>query len=178
MVDQLAYYEQLNVDRLLFEKSKIEAIIHRLEDGVVLIDAEGNVAHIDEVAAIVLGVEVGDTTGKSFQNQPSKAPAYVRICEELLTRDKDDQAAQPIEVELHVRGRDHTFLVKPMRLSGGQYALGTLLTLQYVTYIRDQDRARTNLVATLSHELRTPLTSLGLAAQLLDQEKPVSVAER
>ncbi len=178
MVDQLDYYERLNVDRLLFEKTKIEAIIHRLEDGVVLIDAESKVAHINEVAAIVLGVEVGDTMGKSFQDLPSKAPGYLRIREELRSRGKDDQTAEPIEVELHARGRDHTFLVKPMRLSEGQYALGTLLILQDVTYIRDQDRARTNLVATLSHELRTPLTSLGLAAQLLDQEKPIPIVER
>ena len=39
-----------------------------------------------------------------------------------------------------------------------------------MTYIRDQDRARTNLVATLSHELRTPLTSLALSAELLRRE--------
>jgi two-component system, NtrC family, sensor histidine kinase KinB len=178
MVDKLDYYERLNVDRLLFEKSKIEAIIHRLEDGVILVDAEGKVAHINEVAAIVLGVEVADTMGSSFEELPSKAPGYLRIREELKRKVKDDQAAEPIELELHARGRDHTFLVKPMLLSEGQYALGTLLILQDFTYIRDQDRARTNLVATLSHELRTPLTSLGLAAQLLDQEKPVSVAER
>jgi two-component system, NtrC family, sensor histidine kinase KinB len=178
MADQLDYYEQLNVDRLLFEKSKIEAIIHRLEDGVVLVDAEGKVAHVNDVAASVLGVDVGDTMGKSFEDLPSKAPAYLRIREELRIQAKDSQAVQPIEVELHVQGRDRTFLAKPMRLSEGQYALGTLLILQDVTYIRDQDRARTNLVATLSHELRTPLTSLGLAAQLLDGEKPVSLADR
>ncbi len=178
MADRLDYYEQLNVDRLLFEKSKIEAIIHRLEDGVVLVDAENKVAHINEVAAIVLDVEVEATMGKSFEDLPSKAPGYLRIRDELRTRVKNEQAVEPIEVELHVRGRDHTFLVKPMRLSEGQYALGTLLILQDVTFIRDQDRARTNLVATLSHELRTPLTSLGLAAQLLDQEKPLSIPER
>jgi two-component system, NtrC family, sensor histidine kinase KinB len=178
MVDQLDYYERLNVDRLLFEKSKIEAIIHRLEDGVVLIDAEGKIAHINEVAANVLGVQVADTMGKPFAELPSKAPGYLRLHEELRVRVKDDHAGEPIELELQVRGRDHTFMAKPMRLSEGQYALGTLLILQDVTYIRDQDRARTNLVATLSHELRTPLTSLGLAAQLLDQDKPVPLADR
>jgi two-component system, NtrC family, sensor histidine kinase KinB len=46
-----------------------------------------------------------------------------------------------------------------------------LLILQDVTYLRDQDRARTNLVATLSHELRTPLTSLALLAELLRREE-------
>ena len=57
----------------------------------------------------------------------------------------------------------------PLRQEGR--ALGTLLILQDVTYLRDQDRARTNLVATLSHELRTPLTSLALLAELLRRDE-------
>jgi two-component system, NtrC family, sensor histidine kinase KinB len=48
---------------------------------------------------------------------------------------------------------------------------GTILILQDITYLRDKDRARTNLVATLSHELKTPLTSLALSAELLERGK-------
>ncbi|HEX4211595.1 MAG TPA: HAMP domain-containing sensor histidine kinase, partial [Candidatus Binataceae bacterium] len=73
-----------------------------------------------------------------------------------------------VEVDLHVRGRDHTYLLKPVPLheSEGQ-SFGTIIILQDITYLRDKDRARTNLVATLSHELKTPLTSLALSAELL-----------
>jgi signal transduction histidine kinase len=45
-----------------------------------------------------------------------------------------------------------------------------ILTLQDVTYLRDQERRRENMVATLSHELRTPLTSLRMALELLRRE--------
>jgi signal transduction histidine kinase len=70
-----------------------------------------------------------------------------------------------------VRGRDHSYLLKPVSLRRGEGGkLGTLLILQDVTYLRDQDRARANLVATLSHELRTPLTSLALSAELLSRD--------
>ena len=54
----------------------------------------------------------------------------------------------------------------PLREGQGQ-SFGTILILQDITYLRDKDRARTNLVATLSHELKTPLTSLALSAELL-----------
>ena len=74
-------------------------------------------------------------------------------------------------MQLHVRGRDHSYVLKPVPLRQEGRALGTLLILQDVTYLRDQDRARTNLVATLSHELRTPLTSLALLAELLRREE-------
>jgi two-component system, NtrC family, sensor histidine kinase KinB len=178
MVDRLDYYDRLNVDRLLFEKTKIEAIIQRLEDGVVLIDAQGKIAHMNEVAGTVLGISAGAATDRSFDDLPSKAPSYLRIREELQKVVKDERAPREIEADLFLGGRDHTFLLRPMRLTEGKYAFGTLLILQDITYIRDQDRARTNLVATLAHELRTPLTSLGLAAQLLENEGPVSGHEQ
>ncbi len=50
MAERLEQYDKLNVERLVYEKSKTEAIIESLEDGVVLIDSEGIVAHINEIA--------------------------------------------------------------------------------------------------------------------------------
>jgi nitrogen fixation/metabolism regulation signal transduction histidine kinase len=47
MADRLEYYQQLNVDRLVFEKRKVELIFQNLEHGVVLIDHDGSVAHIN-----------------------------------------------------------------------------------------------------------------------------------
>jgi signal transduction histidine kinase len=80
--------------------------------------------------------------------------------------------SRQVEFDLHMRGRDHTFVLKsvPLRQAHGP-SFGTILILQDITYLRDQDRARTNLVATLSHELKTPLTSLALAAELLDRSR-------
>jgi signal transduction histidine kinase len=48
--------------------------------------------------------------------------------------------------------------------------MGLILTLQDVTYLRDQEARREQLMATLSHELRTPLTSLRMAVDLLGRE--------
>ena len=71
-----------------------------------------------------------------------------------------------------MRGRDHTYVLKPVPLHhGDDESFGTMLILQDITYLRDKDRARANLVATLSHELKTPLTSLALSAELLDRGK-------
>ena len=171
MVERLEHYERLNVERLVYEKSKTEAIIESLEDGVVLIDSDGIVAHINEVAALIMGIEEGDALGSNFDDLSSNHPHYLRVRDALRNLSKADGELQRIEVQLHIRGRDHSYVLKPVPLKQEGRALGTLLILQDVTYIRDQDRARTNLVATLSHELRTPLTSLALSAELLHREE-------
>src|SRR5208282_5132071 len=170
MAERLEHFEQLNVERLMYEKSKTEAIIESLEDGVVLIDSQGIVAHINEIAALILGVEPKDALGSPFDDLSSNHPHYLRVRDALrnLSKNADEQR---IEVQLHVRGRDHAYMLKPIPLRHGEGTpLGTILILQDVTYLRDQDLARANLVATLSHELRTPLTSIALSAELLRRD--------
>jgi NtrC-family two-component system sensor histidine kinase KinB len=171
MAERLEQFEKLNVERLLYEKSKTEAIIESLEDGVVLIDSDGIVAHINEIAALILGVEPKDALGSPFDDLSSNHPHYLRVRDALRNLNKNERDEQRVEVQLHVRGRDHTYLLKPIPLRHGEGgSLGTILILQDVTYLRDQDRVRANLVATLSHELRTPLTSLALSAELLHRD--------
>jgi two-component system, NtrC family, sensor histidine kinase KinB len=172
MAERLEQYDKLNVERLVYEKSKTEAIIESLEDGVVLIDADGIVAHINEIASLILGVDLQDALGSPFDDLSSNHPHYLRVRDALRTLQRAGPDGHRTEIDLHVRGRDHSYVLKPVPLhhTVGK-ALGTLLILQDVTYIRDQDRARTNLVATLSHELRTPLTSLALSAELLSREE-------
>ncbi|MGH7814224.1 MAG: ATP-binding protein [Candidatus Binataceae bacterium] len=168
MAERLEQYDQLNVERLLYEKSKTAAIIESLEDGVVLIDSEGIVTHINEIAALILSVDARDALGSPFDDLSGNHPHYLRVRDALRTLRRAGTDSGRIEVDLHVRGRAHSYVLKPIALrpSGGK-PLGTLLILQDITYVRDQDRARTNLVATLSHELRTPLTSLALSTELL-----------
>jgi two-component system, NtrC family, sensor histidine kinase KinB len=168
MAERLEQFERLNVDRIVYEKAKTEAIIESIEDGIILIDPKGIITHINEMAAIVLGVDARDALGSPFADLDSNHPHYMRIRGALESIAHQGSDAMRVEVDLHVRGRDHTYLLKPVPLhqSEGQ-SFGTILILQDITYLRDKDRARTNLVATLSHELKTPLTSLALSAELL-----------
>ena len=168
MAERLEQFEKLNIDRLIYEKNKTEAIIESLEDGIVLIDPGGIVTHINEIAALILGVEREDALGSPFDDLNSSHPHYLRVRAALSEGANHDR----IEVDLHVRGRDHIYLLKPMPLrQSEEQSFGTILILQDITYLRDKDRARANLVATLSHELRTPLTSLALSAELLEKSK-------
>jgi len=172
MAGRLEQFDKLNVNRIIYEKNKTEAIIESLEDGIVLLDANGVVAHINELATIILGVEKESALGNRFDRLNSNHQHYLRIRAALRSNGAPDSPPRQVEVNLHVRGREHTYLLKPVPLRhvDGQ-SFGTILILQDITYLRDQDRARTNLVATLSHELKTPLTSIAMAGELLEREK-------
>jgi two-component system, NtrC family, sensor histidine kinase KinB len=172
MAEQLEYYDRLNLERLLYEKGKIEAIVESLEDGVVLIDRVGIVAHINEIATVILGVERNAALGRQFDCLSNDNPHYVRVRDALRRLLANHSETLRVELDMHVRSRDHSYVLKLIDLGLGHRAIGNLLILQDITYLRDQDRARTNLFGTLSHELRTPLTSLALSAELLSSEGP------
>jgi two-component system phosphate regulon sensor histidine kinase PhoR len=79
-----------------------------------------------------------------------------------------DREPEAVEFAMFIRGRDHFYVLRPtpFRALDGTPA-GLVLVLQDVTYLRDQEARREQLVSTLSHELRTPLTSLRMAAEML-----------
>jgi signal transduction histidine kinase len=83
-----------------------------------------------------------------------------------------------VEMALFLRGRDHFYILRPtpFRALDGAVA-GLILVLQDVTYLRDQEARREQLMATLSHELRPPLTSLRMAVELLRRDAEASRTE-
>jgi NtrC-family two-component system sensor histidine kinase KinB len=153
------------------EDNQTAAILKCLDIGAILIDIDAVVTHLNEQAALILGVVREEILGRSFFGLGDDNSHYVNVRGALRRALGYPGGEQQAEVCLHVRGRDHTYLLKAAPLhhdDGTQF--GTMITLHDVTYLRDKDRARTNLIATLSNELKTPLTSLSLAIELLQRK--------
>jgi NtrC-family two-component system sensor histidine kinase KinB len=109
--------------------------------------------------------------GHRFESLEVRHTHYLRLREavrDFLEHPKQER--ERLEISLFLRGRDHFYVLRltPFHARDGSPA-GLILALQDVTYVRDQERRRENLVATLSHELGTPLTSLRMAVEMLTQ---------
>jgi PAS domain S-box-containing protein len=158
-----------NQAEIVEEKAKTEAVIAAIEDGLIVLDPGGTVIHVNEVARAILEVEREEIQGRRFDDLATRHPHYIRL--RSAVRDflgQPEREGDRVEITLFLRGRDHHFIVRPtlFRASSGS-APGLIIALQDVTYLRDQERRREGLVATLSHELRTPISSLSMAQELL-----------
>ena len=159
---------------LAIERSRvdvIEAIIESIEDGLVVLNREGVVVHVNDVACAILGCERSEALGHPFEALGTNHPHYIRLraaVREFLVH--PEREGERVEVALFLRGRDHFYVLRPtpFRDRTGVHA-GHILVLQDVTHLRDQDARREQLMATLSHELRTPLASLRMAVELLER---------
>jgi two-component system sensor histidine kinase KdpD len=163
--------ERTRIDAVLEEKAKTEQVIEASEDGLVVLDADGGVVHVNEVACAILGVERRELVGRRFDELAVTHPHYLRLrgaVRDFLAH--PEREGERIEVTLFLRGRDHYYVLRPTPFrTRGDTRPGLILSLQDITYLRDQEARREHLVATLSHELRTPLTSLRMAVELLQR---------
>jgi PAS domain S-box-containing protein len=166
---QAAAAARARIDTELAEQSKTEAVIESIDDGLVVLDSQGVVAHVNEVACAILDLERAKALGRPFRELGATHPHYLRMraaVADFLAH--PDRVPEAVEIAMFLRGRDHFFVLRPTPLRAADGApRGLILTLQDVTYLRDQEARREQLMATLSHELRTPLTSLRMAADLL-----------
>ena len=137
------------------EKTKVEAILNYMTDGIVAINYQGLVIHLNPAARSVLEkqespVDVGlpgeIVLGKLF---------YPQELNELL------QSNEPVTREISsgdADGKIYQVHFAPFRESGEQQ--GMLVVLHDVTRERIYTRMQQEFVANVSHELRTPLTTV------------------
>jgi two-component system sensor histidine kinase KdpD len=170
LVEAMARQAAVAIERMRVDV--VEAVIESIDDGLVVLSPGGVVEHVNEVACAILDVERTAALGASFEALGTQHPHYLRLrgaVADILAH--PDREPEPLEFAMFLRGRDHFYVLRPtpFRALDGTPA-GLVLVLQDVTYLRDQERRREQLMATLSHELRTPLTSLRMASDLLRRD--------
>jgi PAS domain S-box-containing protein len=175
--EKLESYES-RLTELDHERSKTDAIIESVEDGLIVLDQNHAVVHINEVACAILDLDANEVEGTRLEQVSSRNLHVAKLL--AATQEGSDGAGNDsTEFKLFLRGRDHSYLSRNLPWMGPNgERLGTIVLLQDVTYVRDQEKSRTNLIATLSHELKTPLTSLTIGAELLTESIPPEVATR
>ncbi len=153
------------------ERSKTATIIESIEDGLIVLDPQRAIVHMNEVAGAILDVPRTGVLGARLESLGERGSHAARLVAALDHRDGNHQT--PIEFKVFLRGRDHSYLVRELPWTassdGAGAVLGAVVLLQDVTVLRDREKAHSHLIATLSHELKTPLTSLRIAAELLEE---------
>jgi NtrC-family two-component system sensor histidine kinase KinB len=167
MVSQLATYDDRNIQRLVSEQQKSDAILRSLDDGVVVLDETNVVSAINLAASRLLGVSPGDAVGKHFLEVHRGERLF-----ELVKRVPDGKTPRaPSEDVVPLDGTDgdarycsvSVTTIAPTR--GGEP--GKVLLLRDVTRFEQLDRLKSDFVSTASHELRGPLTSVAMSVSLL-----------
>jgi NtrC-family two-component system sensor histidine kinase KinB len=173
MAKKLKAFHNLNIEQIMAEKRKSESIIRSIDDGIVLIDAEGRVTDINPMAGTILQVEPEKAIHRHFLEVVKSERLFNYIKKSLESgepaRIEEKQRVLTVERE---SGKHHfQFSVTPVHGRGASL-IGVVLLLRDVTRLTELDRLKSEFVMTASHELRTPLTSIGMSIDLLLETAP------
>src|ERR1700730_16048953 len=64
MASKLDEYENSNLSKIKFEKSRIETIINQMRDGIIGLDDKKNILFLNAVAEKLLGLKEADILGR------------------------------------------------------------------------------------------------------------------
>ncbi len=166
-INKMARQSAVRLQELTSERNRLQAIFAGMVEGVIDLDEDQRIAHINDEARRLLGLRL-NPVGKHYW-ESIRANEIVDAVDEALTEDKVVQT----EFE-YKRGNENLQLkIYTVGLNdeeGG--SLGSVIVLQDVTELRTLERVRTDFVANASHELKTPITAIrGLSETVLGDEQ-------
>lgn len=144
------------------DKNRMGAILANMVDGVVALDANGEVNLANRAAESIFHVPPGGLEGKVFAN-------LVKSCEVLHTVQEVLSIGREIYTEIELSAHA-LFRLHMVPIFGQEREVqGAVAVLHDITDARRFDQMRSEFVANVSHELRTPLTAInGFVETLLD----------
>jgi two-component system phosphate regulon sensor histidine kinase PhoR len=146
-------------DELATDRARMEAILGGMAEGVVVVNAEGQVQLANAAARHMLRLHAG-AEGRHYLEIVRDPDIAAQVSAALAGRE-----GQSIELPLQ-QGMIVTVRTAPV---AAERTTGAVLVLHDITDLRRADRVRRDFVANVSHELRTPLTAVkGYVEALLD----------
>lgn len=150
--------EQLSrtINEISSEKSKVEAIINNMSDGIIALDGKGHV------------IQINPSARRLVREMALVVPAMGRSGFHLLRNIIGQETLrlffknqEPIIAEMSDPAGDYTVQAKiaPFKVEKGRLN-GTLIVMQDISREREMARRQEEFVADVSHELRTPLAAV------------------
>jgi len=162
-LNQMADISAQRFNNLASERDLLETILKSMNEGVITVNDQGVIQHINVAALRMLRSNADKSLGKSLADIEDSL-----VLHKAWKKCFDSQVG--VQQQIQLRGyafarhyRLHVSILKESR------AGGAILVLQDITEIQRIDRMRADFVANASHELKTPITAIrGFAETLLD----------
>lgn len=173
MAEKLEEYQASNLQQLLIEKKRIEALINNMHDPVIGLNEHNRMLFMNDAASRILSLKTTEVLGKTAEELSVRND----LMRNLIRDVHDTQINKTIHQEplkIYADNKESYFeryiIPIQMPLTGETEirSLGNVLLLRNITPYKELDFAKTHFIATVSHELKTPIASIKMGVQLLE----------
>ena len=137
------------------EKSKMDAMVRSMLEGVIMIDTQGEIAIMNPAAKKLLGFNPANQV-----TSQQLARSFQELGEEKLFNKETHFAENEVSKEIYFTKPKPGILYTTRSLANNIKGekLGLVMTIRDITAEKEVDRMKTEFISTVSHELRTPLS--------------------
>jgi len=166
MTQKLKEYNDLQIDRIITEKTKTEAVIYSIADGIVMTDFSGRIMLMNRRAREMLqvsGEEVLDKNLMDYIGDQRIAHSLREIIEE-----KEKTVVKEIDFS---QGPYRKFIKTGTNIVKTEKGknLGVVTVLHDITLEKEIEKMKEDFIHSITHDLRSPMTSIrGFVEVLLD----------
>ncbi len=158
MTEQLRAYAELQVDRLLAEQRKTQAILFSISDGILMVDPEGRILLGNRRACELLGWDHGGgLEGERIEEVVTASPLQEAILSAF--RSPRPGAFRDVDVPVGDKRRYLRVLSHPVVAPENAAARGFVIAVRDVTVERELDKMKEDFLHYITHDLRNPIGS-------------------
>jgi len=160
MAERLEYFESSNLNKIMFEKGRAEAVINSLQDASIGIDKDNKVLFANSKALMLLGLKSNDILDQTVEAVENRNDLFRFLL--------NSESSAPFKIV--IENRENYFIKEVIDVPLGENK-NKVIVLKNITSYKELDVAKTNFIATISHELKTPLAASDFSLKLLEDER-------
>ncbi len=171
MTTQLRKYHEMQVDRIILEERKTEAILFSIADGILMTDYDGRIQLANRMARSVLGLSpTEDLEGRRLQ-ELMPDPAIRGVLEEVSTSPQENLHRE-LDLSTDMYRRIFRVSAQPVIAPGKGTPLGIVTALHDVTLEKELEKMKEDFVQSMTHDLRSPIASIRGFVEILLKGEP------
>ncbi|MBI4655996.1 MAG: HAMP domain-containing protein [Elusimicrobia bacterium] len=176
MVKELKKYSDMQVEKIISEQKKTEAILFSIEDGMLMTDYSGRIQLANRKARSVLGLpDEASLEGRNLMDLIENPAVKDTINE--ISDNPEENFFRELEISRQQSKTVYKCFSLPVMTPGKKASIGKLIAIHDVTLEREIARIKDEFLHSITHDLRNPMGAIKGFVEFLLKEIPGPVTE-